>query len=96
MSYVTGASNIYWLTVWWAGPASHVAGKVRGNEGIFLFLLFFFLFFFCFFFFFVVVVFFFHFHSFSSFFPVPLISFTISSIPFLPHSGRRHKMTHKG
>ena len=34
-----------------------------------------------------------HFHSCSSFFPV--LSF-ISSISFLPFSGRRHKMTHKG
>ena len=34
-----------------------------------------------------------HFHSCSSFFPV--LSF-ISSISFLPVSGRRHKMTHKG
>ena len=35
-----------------------------------------------------------HFHSCSSFFPV-LLSI-ISSITFLPLSGRRHKMTHKG
>ena len=37
-----------------------------------------------------------HFHSLSSFFPVLFISSTISSISFLPFSGRRHKMTHKG
>ena len=38
-----------------------------------------------------------HFHSCSSFFPVlSFISSTISSISFLPVSGRRHKMTHKG
>ena len=38
-----------------------------------------------------------HFHSCSSFFPVlSFISSTISSISFLPFSGRRHKMTHKG
>ena len=37
-----------------------------------------------------------HFHSCSSFFPVlSFISSTISSISFLPFSGRRHKMTHK-
>ena len=37
-----------------------------------------------------------HFHSCSSFFPVlSFISSTISSISFLPVSGRRHKMTHK-
>ena len=38
-----------------------------------------------------------HFHSCSSFFPVPsFISSTLSSISFLPFSGRRHKMTLKG
>ena len=38
-----------------------------------------------------------HFHSCSSFFPVlSFIYSTISSISFLPVSGRRHKMTHKG
>ena len=38
-----------------------------------------------------------HFHSCSSFFPVPLFhSSAISSVSFLPFSGRRHKMTHKG
>ena len=38
-----------------------------------------------------------HFHSCSSFFPVlSFIPSTISSISFLPVSGRRHKMTHKG
>ena len=31
-----------------------------------------------------------------SFFPVPIICSTISSVSFLPFSGRRHKMTHKG
>ena len=36
------------------------------------------------------------FHSCSSFFPVAFISSSISSIYFLPFSGRRHKMTHKG
>ena len=45
----------------------------------------------------------FYFFCFLSFIPVPLsslflsfISSTISSISFLPFSGRRHKMTHKG
>ena len=45
----------------------------------------------------------FYFSFFFTFIPVPLsslslsfISFTISSISFLPFSGRRHKMTHKG
>ena len=45
----------------------------------------------------------FYFFSFFTFIPVPLsslslsfISSTISSISFLPFSGRRHKMTHKG
>ena len=38
-----------------------------------------------------------HFHSCSSFFPVPLFhSSAISSVSFLPFSGRQHKMTHKG
>ena len=38
-----------------------------------------------------------HFHSCSSFFPVlSFISSAISSISFLPFSGRRHKMIHKG
>ena len=38
-----------------------------------------------------------HFHSCSSFFPVPLLSSPLlSSISFLPFSGRRHKMTLKG
>ena len=38
-----------------------------------------------------------HFHSCSSFFPVlSFISSATSSISFLPFSGRRHKMTHKG
>ena len=38
-----------------------------------------------------------HFHSCSSFFPsLFFISSTISSIFFLPFSGRQHKMTHKG
>ena len=38
-----------------------------------------------------------YFHSCSSFFPVPLFHlFYISSVSFLPFSGRRHKMTHKG
>ena len=98
----------------WARPAILVVGKGRG--GMFLFLLFL------------------HFHSCSSFFPVPLfhllfvslqnhvsspfwrkwpswvdaslnlnssssssfISSTLSSISFLPFSGRRHKMTLKG
>ena len=52
----------------------------KGRGGMFLFLLFL------------------HFHSCSSFFPVPLsvISSTLSSISFLPFSGRRHKMTLKG
>ena len=35
-----------------------------------------------------------HFHSCSSFFPVPL--FHLFYLFFLPFSGRRHKMTHKG
>ena len=59
----------------WARPAILVAGKGKG--GMFLFLLFL------------------HFHSCSSFFPVPLFHFwfssTISSISFLPFSGRWHK-----
>ena len=45
----------------------------------------------------------FYFFCFFTFIPVPLsslslsfISCTISSIFFLPFSGRRHKMTHKG
>ena len=45
----------------------------------------------------------FYFFCFFTFIPVPLsslslsfISSTISSIFFLPFSGRRHKMTHKG
>ena len=66
----------------WARPAILVVGKGRG--GMFLFLLFL------------------HFHSFT-FIPVPLsslslsfISSTLSSISFLPFSGRRHKMTLKG
>ena len=53
----------------------------KGRGGMFLFLLFL------------------HFHSCSSFFPVPLpcpCSSTLSSISFLPFSGRRHKMTLKG
>ena len=39
-----------------------------------------------------------HFHSCSSFFPVPLfhLLYSLSSISFLPFSGRRHKMTLKG
>ena len=38
-----------------------------------------------------------HFHSYSSFFPVPLFHLlTISSISFFRFSGRLHKMTHKG
>ena len=37
-----------------------------------------------------------HFRSCSSFFPVPLISFTIFSVSFLPFCWRRHKMTQKG
>ena len=38
-----------------------------------------------------------HSHSCSSFLPViSFISSTISSVSFLPVSGRRHKMTHKG
>ena len=56
----------------WARPAILVVGKGRG--GMFLFLLFL------------------HFHSCSSFFPVPLFhllySSTLSSISFLPFSGR--------
>ena len=40
------------------------------------------------------------FHLFLHFHPVPLSSFfissTFSSISFLPFSGRRHKITHKG
>ena len=45
----------------------------------------------------------FHFFCFFTFTPLPLsslslffISSTISSVSFLPFSGRRHKMTHKG
>ena len=37
-----------------------------------------------------------HFHSCSSFFPVPLFHLLYCLISFLPFSGRRHKMTHKG
>ena len=77
VSYVTGASNWYWLPGSWARPAILLAGKGRGG---------------CFYFF-----------CFFTFIPVPLssltlsfISSTISSISFLPFSGRRHKMTHKG
>ena len=76
VSYITGASNWYWLTVgqgllslWWV--------RVEGE---------------CFYFF-----------CFFTFIPVPLsslslsfISSTLSSISFLPFSGRRHKMTLKG
>ena len=36
-----------------------------------------------------------HFYSCSSFFPLSL-SFISSTISFLPFSGRRHKITHKG
>ena len=52
----------------------------KGRGGMFLFLLFL------------------HFHSCSSFFPVPLfhLLYSLSSISFLPFSGRRHKMTLKG
>ena len=75
----------YWgvqliLAYSWARSAILEAGKGRG-------VMFLFLYFFCFF----------------TFIPVPLsslsisfISSTISSISFLPFSGRRHKMTHKG
>ena len=37
-----------------------------------------------------------HFHSCSSFFPIPPFHLLISSIFFLPFSGRQHKMTYKG
>ena len=37
-----------------------------------------------------------HFHSCSSFFPVPLFLLLYYLFSFLPFSGRRHKMTHKG
>ena len=37
-----------------------------------------------------------HFHSCSSFFPVPLFHLLYYSISFLLFPGRRHKMTHKG
>ena len=52
----------------------------KGRGGMFLFLLFL------------------HFHSCSSFFPVPLfhLLYSLSSISFLPFSGRRHKITLKG
>ena len=52
----------------------------KGIGGMFLFLLFL------------------HFLSCSSFFPVPLfhLLYSLSSISFLPFSGRRHKMTLKG
>ena len=76
VSYITGASNWYWLTV---GQGLLSLKWVR-EEGE------------CFYFF-----------CFSTFFPVPLsslslsfISSTLSSISFLPFSGRRHKMTLKG
>ena len=65
VSYITGASNWYWLS--WARPAILVVGKGRG--GMFLFLLFL------------------HFHSCSSFFPVPLFHLLYSPFylfsPFL-------------
>ena len=37
-----------------------------------------------------------HFHSCSSFFPVPLFHLFCYLFSFLPFSGRLHKMTHKG
>ena len=37
-----------------------------------------------------------HFHSCSSFFHVPLFHLLYYLFSFLPFSGRRHKMTHKG
>ena len=76
VSYVTGASNWYCLTVG-QGLISLYQVRVEGEC----------LYFFCFF----------------TFIPVPLstlflsfISSTISSVSFLPFSGRRHKMAHKG
>ena len=68
------------LTYSWARPAILVAGKGRGGMFLCFLLLFFF-----------------------AFIPVNLsslslsfISSTISSVSFLPFSGRRHKMTHNG
>ena len=81
--YLTSPGRQLILAYSWARPAILVVGKGRG--GMFLFLLFL------------------HFHSCSSFFPAPLFhllyslfSPTLSSISFLPFSGRRHKMTLKG
>ena len=76
VSYITGASNWYWLAVG-QGLLSLYWVRVEGE---------------CFYFF-----------CFFTFIPVPLsslslsfISSTLSSISFLPFSGRRHKMTLKG
>ena len=76
VSYITGASNWYWLTVG-QGLLSLYWVRVEGE---------------CFYFF-----------CFFTFIPVSLsslslsfISSTLSSISFLPFSGRRHKMTLKG
>ena len=76
VSYITGASNWYWLTV---GQCLLSLFRVRVEGECFYF--------FCFF----------------TFIPVPLsslslsfISSTLSSLSFLPFSGRRHKMTLKG
>ena len=44
----------------------------------------------------VVFLLFIHFRSWLSFLSLSFISSTFSSISFLPFSGRRHKMTHKG
>ena len=81
--YLTSPGRQLILAYSWARPAILVVGKGRG--GMFLFLLFL------------------YFHSCSSFFPAPLFhllyslfSPTLSSISFLPFSGRRHKMTLKG
>ena len=81
--YLTSHWGVQQILVYsWARPPILAAGKFRG--GMFLFLLFFFVFFF-------------------TFIPVPLssmsfsfLSSTVSSISFLPFSGRWHKMTHKG
>ena len=64
----------------WARPTILEAGKCRDR-------MFFILFFFCFFTFITVPL---------SSLSLSFISSTISSISFLPFSGRRHKMTHKG
>ena len=80
VSYVTGASNWY-SDYSWARTVILIAGKGRGGGG---------------------GCFFFYLFCFFTFVPDPLsslylsfISSTVSSISFLPFSGRRHKMTQR-